>query len=149
MSENINDATTTTKRGTYTRQMVVINSFYQMPRFLMVGEFADNKLSNDARVLYMLMYERYKLSVKNNWHDENDEIYMYFKKEEMQKHLGLSKGTVLKVMRELKNLSLVREKKQGLNMPNKIYLLFPMAGGVDVSKHDSIYHNENTTDFDT
>ena len=116
------------ERGIYTRQTVIINTFHQMPRFLTSGEFAGNRLSNDARVLYTLLLDRYKVSVKNGWFDDNDEVYLFFKKEEMEKQLGLSKTTVLKVMRELKNLSLVKEKQQGLNKPNKIYLLFPIIG---------------------
>jgi len=113
-------------RTNTTRQLVITSSFYQMPRFLTSGEFAGNKLSNDARILYTLMLDRYKVSLKNSWHDNSGEIYIYFKKEEMEKQLGLSKMTVLKVMRELKNHSLVKETKQGLNRPNKIYLLSPV-----------------------
>lgn len=118
---------TTTGRVETTRQSIITSSFHQMPRFLTSGEFAGNKLSNDARVLYTLMLDRYKVSLKNGWFDNNDEIYIYFKKEEMENQLGLSKMTVLKVMRELKNHSLVRETKQGLNRPNKIYLLSPVV----------------------
>ena len=125
MSNNANDSS---KRGTYSRQSVIINSFYQMPRFLTTGVFEGSNLSNNARVLYSLLLDRHKVSVKNGWFDENEEVYIYFKKEEMEKQLGISKVTVLKVMRELKSLLLVKEKKQGLNMPNKIYLLFPVIG---------------------
>jgi len=107
-----------------------------MPRFLTSGEFVGNKLSNDARVLYTLMLDRYKLSLKNGWYDDNDEVYIYFKKEEMEHQLGLSKMTVLKVMRELKNHSLVKETKQGLNRPNKIYLLSPV---ISKTENPSLY----------
>ena len=44
----------------------------------------------------------------------------------MENQIGLSKVTVLKVMQELKDFFLVEEKKQGLNKPNKIYLLSPV-----------------------
>jgi len=112
----------------YTRQSIVSNTFFQMPRFLAAGEFAGNKMSNNARFLYTLLFDRHRISVKNGWFDESGEVYIYFKREEMEAQTGLSKVTVLKVMQELKDLLLVEEKKQGLNKPNKIYLLSPVIG---------------------
>ena len=115
------------KRMRYTRQSIVSNTFYQMPRFLAAGEFAGNKLTNNARFLYTLLLERHKLSVKNGWLNEKGEVFNYFKREEMEAQLGLSERTVLKVMHELINCSLVEETHQGLNQPNKIYLLAPIV----------------------
>jgi len=116
------------RRMRYTRQSIVTNTFLQMPRFLMAGEFAGNRLSNNARVLYVLLHDRHRVSVKNGWFDESGEVYIYFKRDEMENQLGISERTVSKVMQELKDLFLVEEKKQGLNKPNKIYLLSPIIG---------------------
>jgi len=99
-----------------------------MPRFLTAGEFAGNRMSNNARFLYTLLLDRHRISVKNGWFDDNGEVYIYFKREEMEAQLGLSERTVSKVMQELKDLLLVEEKQQGLNKPNKIYLLSPIVG---------------------
>ena len=130
-----------------TRQVVITGSFHQMPRFLTSGEFTGNKLSNDARVLYTLMLDRYKLSLKNGWYDDNDDVYIYFKKEEMEFQLGLSKMTVLKVTRELKGHLLVKETKQGLNRPNKIYLLSPVIASTE--SQSSYLSPEMCDDADT
>jgi len=121
-----NIISTTSKRMRYTRQAIVTSAFLQMPRFLYAGEFAGNRISNNARNLYTLLLDRHKVSIKNNWYDESGEVYIYFKREEMEQQLGISERTVTKVMQELKDLSLVEEKKQGLNKPNKIYLLSPV-----------------------
>ena len=117
-----------TKRMRYTRQSIATNTFLQMPRFLYAGEFAGNRITNNARILYTLLLDRHRLSIKNGWFDHNGEAYIYFKREEMEHQLGISERTVSKVMQELKDLSLVEEKKQGLNKPNKIYLLSPIIG---------------------
>ena len=122
------DRNRTNKRMKYTRQAIVTSAFLQMPRFLYIGEFAGNRISNNARNLYTLLLDRHKISIKNGWHDESDDVYIYFKREEMEQQLGISERTVSKVMQELKDLSLVEEKKQGLNKPNKIYLLSPIVG---------------------
>jgi len=120
------DKNGTSKRMRYTRQAIVTSAFLQMPRFLYTGEFAGNRISNNARNLYTLLLDRHKVSIKNGWHDESGEVYIYFKREEMEQQLGISERTVTKVMQELKDLLLVEEKKQGLNKPNKIYLLSPV-----------------------
>ena len=122
MPNNINN------RMRYTRQTIVTNTFYQMPRFLTAGEFSGSNLSNNARLLYTLLLDRHRISVKNGWFDDNGEVYIYFKREEMENQIGLSKVTIIKVMQELKDFFLVEEKKQGLNKPNKIYLLSPVVG---------------------
>ena len=125
---NRNSTSTTSKRLRYTRKVIVTSAFLQMPRFLYAGEFAGNRISNNARNLYTLLLDRHKISIKNDWYDESGEVYIYFKREEMEQQLGISERTVSKVMQELKDLSLVEEKKQGLNKPNKIYLLSPVIG---------------------
>jgi len=120
----------------FTKQVVITNIYLQTPRFLMAGEFAGNKLSNNARILYTLLFDRHRVSLLNKWFDENGEVYIYFKREEMENQLGLSERTVSKVMQELKDLHLVEEKKQGMNRPNMIYLLSPI-----------IDNNENPTPY--
>jgi len=125
----------------YTRQAIIVNDFYQMPSFLIAGEFAGDRLSNNARVLYTLLLERHKLSVKNGWLNENGEVFNYFKREEMEAQLGLSERTALKIMHELINCSLVEETHQGLNMPNKIYLLAP---AIDDSANAAPYLDNET-----
>ena len=67
-------------RMRYTRQNVLPNTFYQMPQFLFTTEFAQ--MSNDARVHYTLMLNRHRASIKNDWFDENGEVYIYFKREQ-------------------------------------------------------------------
>lgn len=111
------------KRIRYTRQNVVTNTFYQMPKFLFDCEFSN--MSNDARVLYMLLRHRHELSIKNNWFDENGAVFLHYKREDMQSMLNLSKNTISKLMKELRNLQLIEEERQGLNKPNRIYLLVP------------------------
>ena len=125
------NATPRPDRIRYTRQSITTNTFLQMPRFLMAGEFAGDKLSNNCRMLYTLLHDRHRISVKNGWFDENGEVYIYFKREEMSAQLGISENTVLKAMKDLAKFFLVEEKKQGLNRPNRIYLLSPVVGNDD------------------
>ena len=105
----------------YTVDKVLSNAFYQMPKFLFEGDC--KKLSNDARVLYMLLKDRHELSVKNEWYNDKKEVYLIMKREEMESMLNLAPLTIRKVLKELKDLALVEEERQGLNKPNLIYLM--------------------------
>ena len=103
-----------------TKSDVEESQFYQMPKFLFSGEFKE--LTNDARVLYSLLRDRHDLSTKNNWVNEKEEVYLFFTREEMAELLGCSVPKARKSMKELKKYGLVEEERQGLNMPNKIFL---------------------------
>ena len=94
--------------------------FYQLPKFLFEEPFG--KLSNDSKVLYALLKDRHNLSITNNWINERGEIYLLFKRENMQEMLNLSKPTITKAVNELITAGLIEEERQGLNKANRIYL---------------------------
>ena len=126
-------------RTRYTRQNIVSNNFYQLPKFLFDAEFSN--LSNDARVLYALLRNRHEISIKNEWYDENGEVYLYFKRNDMQSTLQLSENTVMKAMKDLKSNALVEEQRQGFAAPNKIYLLTSIVQPFGIGMPDSIPAN--------
>lgn len=105
----------------YTRDDVTKNVFYQMPKFLLTGEFKN--LNNDARVLYSVLKDRHELSLKNEWTNEKGEVYIIFSRVEMCEMLGLTEKTVRKAMNALKEYNLVEEEHIGFGKLNKIYLL--------------------------
>ena len=71
----------------------------------------------------MLLKDRHELSIKNKWVNDRDEVYLIMKREEMESMLNLAPFTVRKIIKELKDLNLIEEERQGLNKPNLIYLL--------------------------
>jgi hypothetical protein len=82
------------KRIGYTSENLkaVVDKFYQMPRFLDNAEFAG--LSVYAKMLYIYLLDRLKLSLSSNWFDEESgQVYMYYKREDMQKALKLTSKT--------------------------------------------------------
>ena len=108
------------KMKRYTKEFIVNNRFYQMPKFLFEGEF--KKLSNDARVLYSLLRDRHDLSLVNNWVNEKGEVYLICTRESMAEMLGCSIPTARKALKQLIKHGLIEEERQGLNKPNLIYL---------------------------
>ena len=119
----------------YTLDEIRRNVFYQMPKFLFEGEF--KKLSNDARVLYSLLRDRHELSIKNQWLNENGEVYLIFSRESMCDMINLSEKTITKAMNELKKNNLIDEQRRGLGKPNLIYLL--TVENLDFTQNRKIY----------
>lgn len=111
-------------RTYYTAQMLKDEQFMQFPKWLMQdSEFS--KLSNDAKVLYCILKDRFKLSNKNHWIDSKGRVFVICKRDSMCKLLNKSKNTVTSIMNELIKNKLVEEEHNGLNRPNYIYLLMP------------------------
>ena len=104
----------------YTIEEVEKNQYYQMPKFLFIGEF--KQLSNDARVLYSLLRDRHDLSIKNKWVNNDNEVYMIYTRANMGEMLGLTDKPILKAVNLLKKYGLLEETRQGMNKPNILYL---------------------------
>ncbi|MFZ2537395.1 MAG: replication initiator protein A [Oscillospiraceae bacterium] len=115
----------------YTLTDVTSNQFYQMPKFLFEGEL-KNSLSNDAKVLYSLLKDRHELSVKNNWVNEKNEVYLIYTREDLCDMLGCSPPTLRKTIDQLKKNNLMDEQRQGFNKPNYIFLNY--INNFDISR---------------
>ena len=108
--------------------------FYMLPKGLFTHpQYKD--LTNTARIVYAILKDRMKLSLKNGWHDENDEVYINFTQEKMALLLNITPRAVKQTMSLLKKAALISTKKQGLGLPNKIYihklLPLPISGEIN------------------
>ena len=97
------------------------NAFYQFPQWLLKEEPYKN-LGDKAKLMYMLLFDRRTLSIKNKWYDDDGQIYMYFTNEQFMKELGCANGTVVKAKKELVQAGLLKEVRQGINKPNRLYI---------------------------
>lgn len=95
--------------------------FFQLPKSIHYNE-KYLKMSVEAKYLYMLMYDRNKISITNNWVDDNGDIYIYFSIENICNELNIKDQKAQKLKKELMNHELIKEVRQGLNKPNKIYV---------------------------
>lgn len=97
-------------------------TFYRIPKALFTNP-TYWRLSSDAKILYGLMLDRMGLSLRNQWQDEENRVFIYFTLEDAQEYVycGHTKGVAL--FAELEKLGLIERKKQGLGRPAKIYLL--------------------------
>src|SRR5574344_961132 len=101
---------------------VLEHKYYQIPQELFVNPLYKDNLNSDSKLLYGFLLDRLTLSRKHNWYDENGNIYLIFTREEVQNKLNLSDKTVTKSFKQLTDVNLVREKRQGLGKPNLIFV---------------------------
>lgn len=121
-------------------------SFFRIPKLLFI-EPIFKELSNDAKVLYGILLDRMSLSMKNNWIDEENKVYIIFTIEEIAEILCCATQKATKILQELddkKGIGLVEKKRLGLGRPNILYVKnFIIQEGKD--KKDRIHTQEEIT----
>ena len=97
-------------------------SFFKFPKPFIYDE-KYKTLSNNAKMLYMLLFDRLELSLKNGWHDKEGNVFQHYTNEQLMIDLNCnSNKTIIKIKKELKDAGLMTEVRQGMNLPNLIYL---------------------------
>ena len=99
-------------------------SFYRVPKMLFT-EACFQSLSCEAKILYGLMLDRMGLSVKNQWFDEKNRVYIIFTVEEIMDLLGCGRQKAVRSIAELdgeKGIGLIEKKRMGQGKPNIIYV---------------------------
>ena len=107
--------------------------YYQFPKFLL-----ELQLSQNARIIYMLLYDRARISRKNNWMDECGRVYVVFPIEELSQKTGKCKSSVKKVLKELddtilNDLFAIEDKIEYIRLLNRYELLIIDDLGVERS----------------
>ena len=96
------------------------NAFYQMPQWLYEPPY--NVLSDKAKQIYMFLFDRRTLSIQNKWFDEKGDVFVYYTNEQLMEKLNCSKPTIISAKKELADMGLLREFRQGVNKPNRLYI---------------------------
>lgn len=93
----------------------------QMPRWLFSDpRYAD--MSLDAKVTYTFLLNRFQLSRRNGWVNENGEVFVIFPRKALAKELRICEQRVTAAFRKLAELQLIWEKRCGRGDANQIYL---------------------------
>ena len=111
-------------------------AFYQIPKELTTNSRYKH-ISNDAKFLYGILRDRNQLSIKNNWIDDNGDVYIYFPREEAGEILNFASEKTGKIFKELKKVNLIQEKRQGLGKANIIYVGKIVAESIDNTQNST------------
>ncbi len=79
-------------------------------------------LSQEAKIVYFAMYSRLKASILNNWVDKDGKIFIYFSLEDVMKYQRCAKEKAVKIKKQLADVGLIEEIRQGQGKPNRVYL---------------------------
>ena len=99
-------------------------------------------LSSDAKLAYGALYNRCKLSISSfqkgnrDYVDENGAVFLIFTVSDLMLLLDKGKMKVTKIKKELQEHGLLREVRQGLNKPNRLYLQLVDAN-LEIAEHYS------------
>lgn len=86
----------------YMKESEQMLQYFQFPKFLL-----KLPISQNAKFLYMILYDRARISRKNNWIDKYGNVYLIFPIE------------------ELDDVGLLVRKSGGFSKPNHLYVRIP------------------------
>ena len=112
----------------YMKKHSILPQYLQFPEFLL-----DIPLTQTAKILYMVLYDRARLSRRNQWSDQENRIYIVFTINELCKAIGRGRSTVEQGLNDLAAADLIRRKKGGFSKPNHIYVRIPLSDRFSVS----------------
>lgn len=115
----------------YTTDEVYGETFFKLPKVFFTNPLYIN-MSNDAKIAYAILKDRFQYSIKNNWVNENKQIYFIYTNKELMSILNCHEGKLNKIKKELQNAELLFQERLGLKKPNRLYLGKPEATATDV-----------------
>ncbi len=126
-------------------------SFYRIPKRLIPGdEFQET--STEAKLLYGLMLDRLQLSIRNQWLDALNRVYIIYTAEDIMADLHWDNQKACKLLSELENKTgLIKRKRQGLGKPSLIYILkfSTSCPQNDLESHFKTCENHTSVDVKT
>ena len=118
----------------------LIPPYMAFPRFLLDME----QLSETAKILYVLLLDRARLSQKNEgWVDERGRAFIFFPIKDLAETMHKSEMSVKTALAVLEKTDLIFRKRQGPGLPNKIYVKVPPEYLVQTDRNLSVRQMEN------
>ncbi len=102
----------------YIKQNTQLPEYDPFPKYL----WNMTDLTDTEKLIYAALLGRVTLSQKNNWTDEDGNIYIIFEIKNIMKYVGRSKSTVHEALKNLEVHDLIVRKKAGYNRANHIYV---------------------------
>lgn len=117
--------------------------FFQVPKILFFKP-KYKSLSLAAKMAFGLLLDRLQLSIKNNWIDDNGNIYFIFTGQELGDLLNCGHTKVNSIKKELTEVGLLKMKRT--IKANRMYLLRPEITKNDIYSIDKYEEQAPKTD---
>lgn len=126
---------------TYRISDVVSEEFLRFPLTLLANP-KYREMSLEAKFIYSLLLNRLTLSQKNNWINEDNEVYLIYTREDAANTLNISYRKAIAAFKELIEANLLFEERQGRGYPNLLYVLKAEISDEDAAEFSEEYHSE-------
>ncbi len=104
----------------YMKESEQMLQYFQFPKFLL-----RLPISQNAKFLYMILYDRARVSRKNSWIDKYGNVYLIFPIDELSVQIGKCKSSVKTALKELDEVGLLVRRSGGFSKPNHLYVRIP------------------------
>ena len=104
----------------YMKESEQMIQYFQFPKFLL-----KLCISQTAKFLYMILYDRARISRMNRWIDKYGNVYLIFPIEELSAQIGKCKSSVKTALKELDDMGLLVRRSGGFSKPNHLYVKIP------------------------
>ena len=101
---------------------VVNEEFLRFPLTVLANP-KYREMSLEAKFIYSLLLNRLTLSQKNNWINEDNEVYLIYTREDAANTLNITYRKAISAFKELIEAGLLFEQRQGRGFPNLLYVL--------------------------
>lgn len=118
----------------YTKHDLYREKFYQMPKVFFTNDLYKKGLTDTEKIAFALLKDRFELSMKNGWFDENGRIYFIFSQVALMDIFDCSNKTASNIKKKLVQLKLLEVKKRGQGKTDILYLKKPIVTDDDIYK---------------
>ena len=116
--------------------------YYKMSKELIKNaKYKD--LSVGAKVVYMLLLDRYSLSVMNNYTDEEGRICIHYPVKELMDDLGFSRSYLSRCLTELSSWGFIEKRRRNKCLSDYIYV-----NELVVSEEDNCENNIHVSEIE-
>ena len=92
-------------------------------KYITIPTHLIGKVSSTALIIYAMLADRQELSVKQGYRFRDcSGYYIIYTEQDLSEALGISVRTVRRMLTELSGAGLIRMRKQGKGLPQKIYV---------------------------
>ena len=96
-------------------------NFIRIPQLFFTDEQFVS-MSCEAKILYGLMLNRMSLSMKNEWLDDDNRVYIIYTVEDVMETMSCAKAKAVKTIKELEDMKLIEKNRRGFGQPTLIYV---------------------------
>ena len=106
----------------------------KLPPYMAIPKavLARTSINETAKIVYTMLLDRAKLSLQNDgWVDGQGHVYIIYTIASLAQAVKKSEMTVKTALAALERDGLIRRKRQGPGMPNRIYVMVPVVPDQD------------------